>query len=90
LRLEFDHSRLDYYTELDAVLLAGTEPSSWQMPEIVPVRDSINKALNSKSSPIKNNQLKDITSQIKELNIQAFSNDVSRLSYNLTSSVITS
>lgn len=25
MRLEFDHSRLDYYTELDAVLLVGTK-----------------------------------------------------------------
>lgn len=25
LRLEFDHSKLDYYTEIDALLLVGTK-----------------------------------------------------------------
>ncbi|KAL1137854.1 hypothetical protein AAG570_009550 [Ranatra chinensis] len=52
LRLEFDHSRLEYYTELDAVLLPGK-----------PLRQDRKDG-------------KDITSQIKELNLQALSIDV--------------
>jgi hypothetical protein len=58
LRLEFDHSHLEYYTELDAVLLVGTKepivsPETQQVPSYDLIVPNVGK----------------LTSQILQLNI---------------------
>jgi hypothetical protein len=57
LRLEFDHSHLEYYTELDAVLLVGT-----RKPIPSPEAQQIHSY--NVTSPIRK-----LTAQILQLNI---------------------
>lgn len=75
LRIEFNHSKLEYYTGIDAVLLVGTEQS------IKTHVSSSNKFLNSNSE--ENNDLSSpivlgkITQQVVELNLHNIPSDVS-------------
>ncbi|XP_049860890.1 F-box/LRR-repeat protein 4 isoform X1 [Schistocerca gregaria] len=62
LRLEFHHLHLDYYTELDAVLLVGMKELS----------SSFNKS--NSTSEINGKQVSRLLSQIKELNIHNIPN----------------
>lgn len=56
LRLEFDHSKLDYYTEIDALLLVGTKKP------IPPTSDTEEKV---------DKETGDITKKIMDLNIHS-------------------
>lgn len=64
LRLEFDHSKLDYYTEIDALLLVGTRKPINSSDE--PTTDKDDK------------ETGDLTKKIMDLNIHSIPPQVNR------------
>lgn len=89
IRLEFDHSELDYYTELDAVCLVGTFKP---FPEnSLGLCHTLQNNLTQRKTTESSNRaglvsVGDITNKIQELNIHHLSPQVRKFIFNSLSS----